>query len=925
MLTPILKEEVRRAVFSMKSYKAPGPDGFQPIFFKHFWDTIGDDLWHLVQMAFSTGSINESIAETLLVLIPKETQPQRLKNFRPISLCNVIFKVVTKVLVNRLRPFLDDLISPLQGSFIPGRGTTDNAILAQEVVHHMHHSKSKKGSIVFKIDLEKAYDRLNWKFLEITLIDFGIPPSIISLIISCVRSSNLAVLWNGARTNNFRPSRGLRQGDPLSPYLFVLCMEKLSLSIQQKVNDGTWKPIQISKGGPSLSHILFADDVMLFCEANVEQVQVVMSTLDDFCTASGLKVNTLKSKAMCSRMVQVDRKHALKEVSDIRFVADLGHYLGFPLVKGRVSKDVYNDILDRVQKKLASWKGNLLNKAGRACLVKSVTTAIPVYTMQLHHIPTNVCNQLDKIARSFLWGGDGVSRTWNHVNWHTVTTPKRFGGLGIREARIINVSLLGKLVWSMLHHKEKLWVQVLTHKYLDKKSIWIADKKSSASITWRGIMKAVASFAHGYKLRIGAGETSFWYEDWTKLGPLCKLVHFVNISDTELKLHDVCKDGGWDLQILATMMSSDIVQAIQQITPPMILDTRLNDEWAWQPEQQGKYTCSSGYFWLLQQQRGWDPNCDMRWIWRLKVPAKIQHFIWLCSHNALPTNARRHYCNMAASPGCTRCSSLMEDHLHCLRDCPHSKELWLRLGMGGQRDFFSLTETTTWVKQMACGTLSLLFLAGLWKAWCWRNNSIFEEQPCQIHEVVRKTQALHDEFITFCQPTGSNTSMARILVHWKPPPEGLIKLNVDGSFLEDGFRLGAGGVLRGHEGNWIAGFTHFGNGGDALLAELRAIQLGIATCYDLGYTHFICESDCLEAIDLILNVTNASLHVYASVLLEISDALHHGTINLVHIPREQNICADFMAKKGAHSASSAHWDRPPDGLESLLLRDKLAM
>jgi predicted amidohydrolase len=118
--------------------------------------------------------------------------------------------------------------------------------------------------------------------------------------------------------------------------------------------------------------------------------------------------------------------------------------------------------------------------------------------------------------------------------------------------------------------------------------------------------------------------------------------------------------------------------------------------------------------------------------------------------------------------------------------------------------------------------------------------------------------------------------MARILVHWKPPPEGLIKLNVDGSFLADGFRLGAGGILRGHDGKWIAGFTHFENGGDALFAELRAIQLGIATCYDIGYTHVICECDCLEAIDLILNVTNVSLHVYASVLLEISDALHQG-------------------------------------------------
>lgn len=136
----------------------------------------------------------------------------------------------------------------------------------------------------------------------------------------------------------------------------------------------------------------------------------------------------------------------------------------------------------------------------------------------------------------------------------------------------------------------------------------------------------------------------------------------------------------------------------------------------------------------------------------------------------------RHYCNMAATPSCTRYSSLMEDLLHCLRDCPHSKELWLLLGLGGHMNFFSLTNAIGWVKQMACGTRSLLFLPRLWQAWCWRNNRLFEEHPLQIQEVVRKTRALHDELITFCQPPGSDTSMDRILVRWKPPPKGLIKM-----------------------------------------------------------------------------------------------------------------------------------------------------
>lgn len=145
----------------MQSFKSPGLDGFQPLFYKHFWGVVGEDVWRFVSDIFAKGDIDEGIAETLLVLIPKANNPTRLKNFRPISSCNVIFKVITKVLVSRLRPYLDHLIGPFQSSFIPWRETADNAILAQEVVHYMHTSRSQKGTLAFKIDLEKTYDRLD--------------------------------------------------------------------------------------------------------------------------------------------------------------------------------------------------------------------------------------------------------------------------------------------------------------------------------------------------------------------------------------------------------------------------------------------------------------------------------------------------------------------------------------------------------------------------------------------------------------------------------------------------------------------------------------------------------------------------------------------------------------------------------------------
>lgn len=157
----VSKEEVHRAIMSMKSYKAPGPNGFQPIFYKKFWEVVGDDVWHFVRDSFMFGQFTHPVSDTLMVLIPKVDDPGTFKDFCPISLYNVLYKIVTKILVNRLQPFLNDMVSPLQSSFIPGRGTVDNAIVLQEVVHYMKKSKKKKGDMVLKLDLEEAYDRVD--------------------------------------------------------------------------------------------------------------------------------------------------------------------------------------------------------------------------------------------------------------------------------------------------------------------------------------------------------------------------------------------------------------------------------------------------------------------------------------------------------------------------------------------------------------------------------------------------------------------------------------------------------------------------------------------------------------------------------------------------------------------------------------------
>lgn len=286
----VSKEEVWNALKYINTFKAPGPDGFQPIFFKKYWHIVGDDIHKLVSDAFRKGYFNPSLADTLIVLIPKVDAPKKITEFRPISQCNVVYKILTKVSVNRIRPLLNDLISPLQSSFIPGRGTRDNILIAQEIIHYISHTRSQQGALAFKIDLEKAYDRVNWEFLANTLNDFGFPERIIKLIMFCVSCPTFTILWNGGKLPSFAPRRGLRQGDPLSPYLFVMCMEKLSLLIQKKVDQRQWQPLSCSRGGPKVSHLLFADDVLLFTKANISQARVVSSTLKEFCRVSGLKI-----------------------------------------------------------------------------------------------------------------------------------------------------------------------------------------------------------------------------------------------------------------------------------------------------------------------------------------------------------------------------------------------------------------------------------------------------------------------------------------------------------------------------------------------------------------------------------------------------------------------------------------------------------
>lgn len=236
---------------------------------------------------FDSGIPPPETNDVLLVLIAKVSKSEIITQFRPISLCNVLFKTITKTMVERLKSVISKLIGPAQASFIPGRLSTDNIVLVQEAVHSMRRKKGRKGWMLLKLDLEKAYDRIRWDFLEDTLVAVGFSEDWVRWIMRCVSGPTMNLLWNGEKTEAFTPTRGLRQGDPISPYLFVLCMGRLCHMIERSVESKQWKPISLSRSGPKLSHICLADDLIMFAEALVTQIEVIRKVLETFCSASG--------------------------------------------------------------------------------------------------------------------------------------------------------------------------------------------------------------------------------------------------------------------------------------------------------------------------------------------------------------------------------------------------------------------------------------------------------------------------------------------------------------------------------------------------------------------------------------------------------------------------------------------------------------
>ncbi|OMP05267.1 reverse transcriptase [Corchorus capsularis] len=318
-----------------------------------------------ISEVFLTKSIPEGWNDSLISLIPKTSNPELITQFRPIGLCNTPYKIVSKIIVNRIRPLLSEIIGPNQASFLPGRKSADNVILLQEIVHSFNKKSGKNGDMIIKLDLEKAYDRLEWNFIRNALMFFNFPPDLIQLIMNCISSVNLFMIVNGEKTDSFQPSRGIRQGDPLSPYIFIICIEYLSLLIRDKFDKGHWRTFKISRSGPPITHLFFADDLILCAKATLRNCILIREVLNTFCDVSGQLVNIDKSKILFSK----NTNHVLRNV-----IAD---NFGFEAV------DNIGNTLDKKKIHLINWETATCHKNSGGLGLKAAKPLNQTYMAKL--------------------------------------------------------------------------------------------------------------------------------------------------------------------------------------------------------------------------------------------------------------------------------------------------------------------------------------------------------------------------------------------------------------------------------------------------------------------------------------------------------------------------------------------------------------
>ncbi|GJW91017.1 putative RNA-directed DNA polymerase, partial [Tanacetum coccineum] len=411
-------------------------------------DRFGDQNSHAVHDFFINGQLLKEINHTFIALIPKVSTPHRINDYRPISCCNVIYKCISKILTNRIIEGIKEVVSDNQSAFVPGRRISDNILLTQELMY-AYHRDIGPPRCAFKINIQKAYDTVDWHFMDVILKRFGFPPLINKWIMACVSSTSFLIGVNGDIHGFFKGKRGLRKGDPLSPFLFTLVMEVLTLVLRRRVRDSDSFRFHKHCEELQLINVCFADDLFIFARGDVNSARVIRDSLEEFTRVSGLVPSLPKSTTFFCNVANHVKPSILHTMPFSEGKLSV-IYLGVPLIPTRLFNRDCMFLVEKARNRIVDWKNKSLSFAGRLQLCSSVISSMHVYWASVLMIPTGILLDIEQLMRGFLWCNGDLKRGKAKVAWNTICLPKCEGGLGIRSLEVFNIALMTTHIWNIV-------------------------------------------------------------------------------------------------------------------------------------------------------------------------------------------------------------------------------------------------------------------------------------------------------------------------------------------------------------------------------------------------------------------------------------------------------------------------------------------
>ena len=311
----------------------------------------------------------------------------------------------------------------------------------------------------------------------------------VQLMMLCITTTSYSILINGEPHGEISPTMGLRQGNPLSPYLFLMCTEGLHGLIWKAATNGDIRGVSICQNGPKITHLLFVDDSLIFCRARESEWRSLLHVLATYERASRRQINRTKTTLFFSKSTPGDMQNLIKDMLGVTVIQHYEKYLSLPSLVGRNKKESFTHIKQQIWKKLQGWEAKLLSQAGREVLIKAVAQALPTYTMSCFKLPITLCHEIEALICRLFWGQRGDRRKIHWVKWQDLCKPKNQGGMGFKDLALYNDALLAKQTWRLLHDIQSLFHRVFKAKFFPNSTVLEAKCPSSASHAWENIIK----------------------------------------------------------------------------------------------------------------------------------------------------------------------------------------------------------------------------------------------------------------------------------------------------------------------------------------------------------------------------------------------------------------------------------------------------